>query len=1433
MTYYVSASIGNNSRTGAQAQDPATPWLTISHAAANAPNSARIEVMAGTYHEVVTITKTGQTVTAYDTGNMPQIDGYYGPKDSDATPFISPTLTMDHPRKAKLNYNYLPDPRGETGYISGGLVVVKATNVTLSYLYIRRSAGSAVQASVDAGGLTVDNCKIDFSYAGTFAVGGLSMTNMLDGVTITNNKITRSSMRKLTGKARYCEEHRMDGLGCTAGGQDPNQHDQLGWNPVGGADSVDVCIKPKFSKNVLIAGNVIAFCYGEGIAAAAGIQDVVIEDNTVHDSYHWGYGINCAKNVVCRRNVFFTVGNLPIIETASAGFNIGDEVKLWQQTGGKPGKPDTGQKSQNVKIYNCLSVGATRNFEVRTGQYVTRIKNGYVGFNTWVGRTYNQAANIGTVDVAKLQRGGELASDGKTITVAEHYSFLYENNVHIRNGAKSIGYAPTWLDNVTCRNNAWTDTPVGKFAGAGDVVGYASVENAVPQNDAPLWVFYDVRAENCDPDAHSFNPGDYYLAEGTALVGAASNGSPASGVTPAVTDDFLEHGRGTVKDIGFFEYGVEGGSGSVAINFTQKESEGGPTVDGGVAPYDVWFDDTSVPTGVTINERRWDFGDGDSALDSSGAAFKHSYREPGIYQAKLTIWDSNGRKYVKLGQSFTVTGDGGVTGAVYVASVSQAIGTGAVGTHVDFSFGSNLNGNIPRLVIFTVTKATATGSAVDDASLGYGMASGTDSQFAAAMCSQDNQATTVAGRQQRTDCCILVVDQTGAVTGSAKLWSAEANKVTVEITDSFPASYLVTATAYAGDGVRAKVGNVVGPLNGGTVPLEAGFEPTVLGIVTANSSGLGAAATTAALSVGYATAIEKQLCVRWHEAHGQTQGSPRLDLQNAVAFRNTSTASIFLKLAGFTGTGASLTAQGGDYNIPVGWFMLALATRVDLRLVSTPTQTGDQDITLGWQPGHLLGIATLVSANTGSFTSSQAGPVGHYTAAGTFERTNSINSQYSTNAADSANTFSYAYADRLAVKLHNPDGSTSDALVADASFLSTGYRLAWSTVQSTARRVVMLAVETAEGQAPDGPVVSFTVTPTSGPAPLEVVLDDTSDGNGASILGWVVSWGDGSEDDSSLTRPTALAHTYEEPGSYDVTVTVSNANGSTPLTKARYVTALAPKPPQLVGPLHPIDITEETENEINLTPTDPTRGQITHRLNLGAVRLSADYTNGGLRELAAVDGKWQFAVVDGKLRIMDDQGNLGTVNVTWDDGAPPPADSGTEHLQISSGNQDGHELNDGSVTLTSTTILQDAGTQEAALRFGPVNIPQGATITSAILSVYVYSTSLDDPDSRIHAENVDNATVLDTTTNFIQTTLLGAKTTAYVDWTATGTGIGWKSPGDLKTVVQPVISRTGWASGNYLNILWDANGAGSNLRFYAYDYGDHTYGAKLDIVWVA
>ena len=82
------------------------------------------------------------------------------------------------------------------------------------------------------------------------------------------------------------------------------------------------------------------------------------------------------------------------------------------------------------------------------------------------------------------------------------------------------------------------------------------------------------------------------------------------------------------------------------------------------------------------------------------------------------------------------------------------------------------------------------------------------------------------------------------------------------------------------------------------------------------------------------------------------------------------------------------------------------------------------------------------------------------------------------------------------------------------------------------------------------PSASFTASPTSGNAPLTVQFTDTSTGD---VTGWSWNFGDGKT--STLRNPQ---HTYTSPGTYPVTLTVSNAYGSDTETGSALITVFSP-----------------------------------------------------------------------------------------------------------------------------------------------------------------------------------------------------------------------------------------------------------------------------------
>jgi PKD repeat protein len=82
-------------------------------------------------------------------------------------------------------------------------------------------------------------------------------------------------------------------------------------------------------------------------------------------------------------------------------------------------------------------------------------------------------------------------------------------------------------------------------------------------------------------------------------------------------------------------------------------------------------------------------------------------------------------------------------------------------------------------------------------------------------------------------------------------------------------------------------------------------------------------------------------------------------------------------------------------------------------------------------------------------------------------------------------------------------------------------------------------------------VADFTASPTTGTAPLNVQFTDSSTGNPTF---WSWNFGDGAT--SNQKNPV---HTYSAAGTYTVGLTVSNANGSTTITKANFISVTSPE----------------------------------------------------------------------------------------------------------------------------------------------------------------------------------------------------------------------------------------------------------------------------------
>ena len=135
---------------------------------------------------------------------------------------------------------------------------------------------------------------------------------------------------------------------------------------------------------------------------------------------------------------------------------------------------------------------------------------------------------------------------------------------------------------------------------------------------------------------------------------------------------------------------------------------------------------------------------------------------------------------------------------------------------------------------------------------------------------------------------------------------------------------------------------------------------------------------------------------------------------------------------------------------------------------------------------------------------------------------------------------------------------------------------------------------------------------------------------------------------------------------------------------------------------------------------------------------------------------------------------------------------------------------DAYIGVSGTTSIIDG------FRFQKINIPRGATITSAYIQFKAYGDWSGAASFTIAGEASDNAATYTTTTNNISSRSYTAATAAWSP-TAWTNGTTYNSA-DLTSVVQEIVSRGGWNPGNAM--AFKITGTGFR-RAYAQDYASN------------
>lgn len=162
------------------------------------------------------------------------------------------------------------------------------------------------------------------------------------------------------------------------------------------------------------------------------------------------------------------------------------------------------------------------------------------------------------------------------------------------------------------------------------------------------------------------------------------------------------------------------------------------------------------------------------------------------------------------------------------------------------------------------------------------------------------------------------------------------------------------------------------------------------------------------------------------------------------------------------------------------------------------------------------------------------------------------------------------------------------------------------------------------------------------------------------------------------------------------------------------------------------------------------------------------------------------------------------------DGGTGTSSGGVVDRRIAAGNDDAEEQAGGGVNLTSSDIemVRDGTDQVVGLRFTGLAIPRGAQITRAWIQFETDETPNVSTSLTLRGQAADNAPAFTSATRNVSSR---ARTTASVSWSPARwaivgeAGSAQRTP-ELRPVIQEIVNRGGWSSGNALAIIVTGTG---------------------------
>jgi hypothetical protein len=160
---------------------------------------------------------------------------------------------------------------------------------------------------------------------------------------------------------------------------------------------------------------------------------------------------------------------------------------------------------------------------------------------------------------------------------------------------------------------------------------------------------------------------------------------------------------------------------------------------------------------------------------------------------------------------------------------------------------------------------------------------------------------------------------------------------------------------------------------------------------------------------------------------------------------------------------------------------------------------------------------------------------------------------------------------------------------------------------------------------------------------------------------------------------------------------------------------------------------------------------------------------------------------------------------------------------------DADETPAGNTAIGGTNLNCNSSFPYNGLRFPNVTIPNGSTVSAATLTIVTVTN--DDPNLTITAEAIDDAPQFVGGTgndNISARAVVGFPPA--IAWNASNVGIGSVVSPDFAALIQNIVNRAGWVSGNALALILIDAGGGGQLRYRSFDHGSV---AVLNVTYTA